>query len=125
MKLKLLFVTIGVIIAAGSVWYIFNGGKDTSSTDENTTSQAASTPANQSASVFDQLKKQKDNQIFVGLLETSGVSQTLQSAGPYTVFAPTDTAFKALPDGLLDTRITKPPSSGSPVALGYNAQNSP
>ena len=32
----------------------------------------------------------------------AGLAETLSSAGPFTVFAPTDEAFAALPDGLLD-----------------------
>ncbi|AFY31068.1 fasciclin domain-containing protein [Calothrix sp. PCC 7507] len=35
------------------------------------------------------------------LLKTAGLTDTLQQAGPYTVFAPTDQAFAALPAGTL------------------------
>lgn len=35
------------------------------------------------------------------LLKTAGLAETLQQAGPYTVFAPTDQAFAALPPGTL------------------------
>jgi uncharacterized surface protein with fasciclin (FAS1) repeats len=37
------------------------------------------------------------------LLESSGLVDTLKGEGPYTVFAPTDEAFDALPEGTLDT----------------------
>ncbi len=33
----------------------------------------------------------------------AGLAETLSSEGPFTVFAPTDEAFAALPEGLLDT----------------------
>ena len=36
------------------------------------------------------------------LLADSGMSDTLRGAGPYTVFAPSDDAFKALPPKTLD-----------------------
>ena len=35
----------------------------------------------------------------------AGLVPTLQSAGPFTVFAPTDAAFAALPAGLLDALL--------------------
>lgn len=35
-------------------------------------------------------------------LTAAGLVETLQGAGPFTVFAPTDAAFAALPAGLLD-----------------------
>jgi uncharacterized surface protein with fasciclin (FAS1) repeats len=34
-------------------------------------------------------------------VDAVGLTETLQSEGPFTVFAPTDAAFEALPDGLL------------------------
>jgi uncharacterized surface protein with fasciclin (FAS1) repeats len=36
------------------------------------------------------------------LIAEAGLSETLNGAGPYTVFAPTDEAFKALPAKTLD-----------------------
>ncbi len=39
----------------------------------------------------------------VTAVQEAGLVETLSSEGPYTVFAPTDDAFAALPDGLLDT----------------------
>ena len=37
--------------------------------------------------------------------EAAGLVETLQSEGPFTVFAPTDEAFAALPAGLVDTLL--------------------
>jgi transforming growth factor-beta-induced protein len=35
-------------------------------------------------------------------VEAAGLSETLSGAGPFTVFAPTDAAFAALPEGTLE-----------------------
>lgn len=35
-------------------------------------------------------------------IEAAGLSETLSAEGPYTVFAPTNEAFEALPEGTLD-----------------------
>lgn len=108
MKLKILLVSIGVIIAAGSIWYIFNGGKDTTSSDTSSVAESnTDSNANQSDSLLNLINKQKDSKTFATLLEASGIGSTLQAAGSYTVFAPTDAAFDALPEGLLDS-LQKP-----------------
>jgi uncharacterized surface protein with fasciclin (FAS1) repeats len=38
----------------------------------------------------------------VAALTAAGLVETLQGAGPFTVFAPSDAAFAALPEGLLE-----------------------
>lgn len=38
----------------------------------------------------------------VAAIEAAGLTETLNGAGPYTVFVPTDAAFAALPEGILD-----------------------
>ena len=40
--------------------------------------------------------------------EAAGLVETLQGEGPYTVFAPTDEAFAALPEGTLDSLLADP-----------------
>jgi uncharacterized surface protein with fasciclin (FAS1) repeats len=36
------------------------------------------------------------------LIQEAGLTETLQGAGPFTVFAPTDDAFKAVPAAMVD-----------------------
>ncbi len=38
----------------------------------------------------------------VKLINASGLNETLAKGGPYTIFAPTDKAFNALPTGTID-----------------------
>ncbi|MDR9392667.1 MAG: fasciclin domain-containing protein, partial [Trueperaceae bacterium] len=44
----------------------------------------------------------------VTAVQEAGLVDTLASDGPFTVFAPTDDAFAALPDGLLETVLADP-----------------
>lgn len=41
----------------------------------------------------------------VAAVETAGLDETLSAEGPYTVFAPTDEAFAALPEGTVEKLI--------------------
>ncbi|MFU8816024.1 MAG: fasciclin domain-containing protein [Pseudomonadales bacterium] len=41
-------------------------------------------------------------------LDAAGLTETLSGAGPFTVFAPTDEAFAALPAGALDGLLADP-----------------
>lgn len=43
-----------------------------------------------------------DHSTLVSAVQAAGLAQTLQGAGPYTVFAPTNAAFNALPAGTVD-----------------------
>lgn len=52
----------------------------------------------------------------VDLVTTAGLAETLQGEGPFTVFAPTDEAFAALPEGTLD-ELT--PEDISAILLGH------
>jgi len=44
----------------------------------------------------------------VTAIDTAGLTSTLETEGPYTVFAPTNAAFDALPDGTLDSLLADP-----------------
>jgi uncharacterized surface protein with fasciclin (FAS1) repeats len=49
----------------------------------------------------------KDHTTLVAAVKVAGLVETLQSAGPFTVFAPTNEAFNKLPAGTVET-LTKP-----------------
>ncbi|MDX1293513.1 MAG: fasciclin domain-containing protein [Hyphomonas sp.] len=51
-----------------------------------------------------------------GALEAAGLDETLATGGPYTVFAPTNDAFDALPDGQLEDYL-RPEKVGRLVRL--------
>ena len=47
----------------------------------------------------------KDHTTLVAAVKAAGLVETLESAGPFTVFAPTDEAFNKLPAGTVDTLL--------------------
>ncbi|WP_410471187.1 fasciclin domain-containing protein [Hymenobacter sp. IS2118] len=51
----------------------------------------------------------KDHTTLVAAVKAAGLVETLQSAGPFTVFAPTNDAFGKLPAGTVET-LVKPES---------------
>jgi len=54
----------------------------------------------------------KDHTTLVAAVKAGGLVDTLQSAGPFTVFAPTNAAFAELPAGTVDT-LLKPENKGT------------
>ena len=47
----------------------------------------------------------KDHSTLVAAVKAAGLVETLQSAGPFTVFAPTNAAFAKLPAGTVETLL--------------------
>src|SRR5512134_1988819 len=47
----------------------------------------------------------KDHTTLVAAVKAAGLVETLQGAGPFTVFAPTDAAFDRLPEGTVPTLL--------------------
>jgi uncharacterized surface protein with fasciclin (FAS1) repeats len=47
----------------------------------------------------------KDHTTLVAAVKAAGLVETLQGAGPFTVFAPTNSAFARLPKGTVDTLL--------------------
>lgn len=53
---------------------------------------------------------------FVNLVQEAGLTMKLEGPGPFTVFAPTDDAFAALPEGATD-ELLQPANRGDLVSL--------
>ena len=49
-----------------------------------------------------------DFDTLVAAVQAAGLEETLRGEGPYTVFAPTDAAFQALPPGTVDALLAEP-----------------
>ncbi|MCS6828584.1 MAG: fasciclin domain-containing protein, partial [Caldilinea sp.] len=53
----------------------------------------------------------------VAAVSAAGLVETLQGEGPFTVFAPTDEAFAALPEGTLETLLADPEGQLTQILL--------
>lgn len=97
-------------IALASAGLLFAAGCSSDSTDETDTAAAtaeASPSAMESESsdagtIVDVAAGNDDFSTLVAAVDAADLQDTLSADGPYTVFAPTNAAFEALPDGVLD-----------------------
>jgi uncharacterized surface protein with fasciclin (FAS1) repeats len=65
-------------------------------------------PGTAGADIVDTAVAAGDFTVLVAAVQAAGLEDTLRSEGPFTVFAPTDEAFAALPAGTVDTLLADP-----------------
>ena len=65
-----------------------------------------------SKDIIDNAVNSKDHTTLVAAVKAAGLVDTLKGAGPFTLFAPTNAAFAALPAGTVDT-LLKPENKGT------------
>jgi uncharacterized surface protein with fasciclin (FAS1) repeats len=58
-----------------------------------------------SKNIVENAVNSKDHTTLVAAVKAAGLVETLQSAGPFTVFAPTNQAFNKLPAGTVETLL--------------------
>jgi uncharacterized surface protein with fasciclin (FAS1) repeats len=69
-------------------------------------------PMYPSKNIIQNAVNSKDHTTLVAAVKAAGLVDTLQGAGPFTVFAPTNAAFGKLPAGTVDT-LVKPENKGT------------
>jgi uncharacterized surface protein with fasciclin (FAS1) repeats len=62
-------------------------------------------PMYPSKDIIDNAVNSRDHTTLVAAVKAAGLVETLKGPGPFTVFAPTNTAFAALPAGTVDTLL--------------------
>lgn len=70
----------------------------------------------QSKDIVDLAAGNKDLKTLVAAVKAGGLVQVLKGDGPFTVFAPTDEAFAALPEGTLES-LLKPENKDQLAAI--------
>lgn len=81
---------------------------ETTMADESTDTLAEDDAAASGEDIVDTAVAAGDFETLVTAVQAAGLEETLRGEGPYTVFAPTDDAFEALPEGTLDTLLAEP-----------------
>jgi uncharacterized surface protein with fasciclin (FAS1) repeats len=69
-----------------------------------------------SKNIIENAVNSKDHTTLVAAVKAAGLVDTLQGPGPFTVFAPVNAAFAALPEGTVDT-LLKPENKGTLTAV--------
>lgn len=90
-------VVLGLVLALGSIPAI--AGADCGSSAAHASHGNDIVATAQSAGGFTTL---------LAAAQAAGLVETLQGAGPYTVFAPTDDAFAKLPEGTVENLLANP-----------------
>lgn len=85
-------------MAAASVMLFAACGSDDSTSDTTETSA----PAAEAGTIVEVASANDDFSTLVAAITAADLAETLEGDGPFTVFAPTNAAFEALPAGLVD-----------------------
>jgi uncharacterized surface protein with fasciclin (FAS1) repeats len=91
--------------ASGSILYPSQGFAER-------TVMVGGAPMYPSKNIVENAVNSKDHTTLVAAVKAAGLVDTLASAGPFTVFAPTNEAFKKLPPGTVET-LVKPESKAT------------
>ena len=73
-----------------------------------------------SKDIVDNAVNSKDHTTLVAAVKAAGLVETLKSAGPFTVFAPTNAAFEKLPEGTVETLLKPENKSTLTKVLTYH-----
>lgn len=82
--------------------------EETTTTEESTTEETTTTAAAEGDDIVDTAAGAGSFNTLVAAVQAAGLEETLRGDGPFTVFAPTDEAFNALPEGTLDALLADP-----------------
>ena len=77
-------------------------------------------PMMASKDIIDNAVNSKDHTTLVAAVKAAGLVDTLKSAGPFTVFAPTNEAFGMLPAGTVDNLLKPEMKAGLTGVLTYH-----
>jgi uncharacterized surface protein with fasciclin (FAS1) repeats len=92
-------------IAAAALAVSLSGPVIAQMKDKEHTVTVGGAPMYPSKNIVQNAVNSKDHTTLVAAVKAAGLVETLQSPGPFTVFAPTNEAFAKLPAGTVDTLL--------------------
>lgn len=100
-------VLVAIALIGGGIWLANSNNDDTTSSNANNSAQTQEdTMENEASKNIVVLASETPSlSTLVAAVQAADLVDTLQAEGPYTVFAPTNDAFAALPEGTLDSLL--------------------
>ena len=97
MKLSFASLALVALLGAGTI--------QSASAQKVKTVMVGGAPMYPTKNIVENAVNSKDHTTLVAAVKAAGLVETLSSAGPFTVFAPTNEAFAALPAGTVETLL--------------------
>ena len=95
---------LGLLAAAAFMVNAANAQDDMKMSNEKTVTVGGA-PMYPTKNIIENAVNSKDHTTLVAAVKAAGLVQTLEGAGPFTVFAPTNEAFDMLPKGTVETLL--------------------
>ena len=104
-KPRVLVLAALVTVGALALGACSSSSKSTAGSSATTQRVTSETTAPAAKTIVEIAASNPDFSTLVAAVKAAGLAETLSGPGPYTVFAPTNEAFKKLPAGTLDTLL--------------------
>ncbi|MEQ1798536.1 MAG: fasciclin domain-containing protein [Lacibacter sp.] len=115
-KVKMLALAIAAIVTVNSI----NAQTMAPKKMNEKTVEVGGAPMYPSKNIVENAVNSKDHTTLVAAVKAAGLVETLMSAGPFTVFAPTNAAFEKLPAGTVETLLKPENKSTLTAVLTYH-----
>jgi len=103
--MKLSRITLMAAVAVSALAFAAVVASPTSAQQKEQTVTVGGSPMYPSKNIVQNAVNSKDHTTLVAAVKAAGLVETLQGPGPFTVFAPTNAAFKKLPPGTVETLL--------------------
>lgn len=102
---KLSVLSLVVATVASAILYSCGSAPKEGAEDEMMTEEVVEIPTETPKTVVDIAVGSPNHTTLVAAVSAAGLVETLNGAGPFTIFAPTNRAFAALPEGTVESLL--------------------